>query len=63
MSAFDGIATLEVNNIETLRPDLVTFPVQRQYPVVQPGTSGYTWTLVGADLAAGGVLRFYAAWA
>lgn len=63
VSAFDGIATLEVNNIETLRPDLVTFPVQRQYPVVQPGTSGYTWTLVGADLAAGGVLRFYAAWA
>ena len=57
-SASTKVLTVEINNVETLRMDLLHFLQQTTHPLVPVGTSAYSWTK-GASVNLGDDCRMW----
>lgn len=67
LDSINKVLTLEVNGVETLRMDLVTFAGESTYPKVPPtpegeSAAGFTWSCDGPVDGAGARLWYNEAW-
>ena len=62
LSGEKKVLTVEENNVESLRMDLLTFGTDSTWPLVTPGSQGYSWSttgLVSGDLGTGNDSRIW----